>query len=527
METPPEATPNNRQATQPPAADTRVQRVTHAVELAKTPASSRKRAPSEALVDIKVEEDDDVFRKPFAPASHPAKRPKAGHLGQTDFSRPDLPLTPFGNRSQLQNSTSPRIAVGGPLQTNASPLTPLFSRQAYRAGTFSSNIYHDSTCDSNSEMSEGENSPQIVLQSVESDDIQLDEDDISTSSELMRQIQFNTSTQQHFGGNPVEEQFTQSAKKNAHTKSPAPEESDSDDDASENWRREQIMLNAVLKARDEFSLLPSSWKVHFSGGPSTDRMFYRRVKARSFRPRIYAHCEKYEITGTYMPSLVFWARMSVTDTVTGAHNLRNMMQMSSRIRDLRIAQGKVARDRTRQQAARDADQARLSKAIAKKIHKLLTDAIHWSKVDGGLDVFGDELPPNVAILHVSAGISITEAQAKMDDHMEKLAQIWRDRFASLGPPPSSETASPPLEPVLYAFIIMNHLVLIATKNAATPNAPIHIPVRIDMEKPLQQSWNALGLMVTICWARDKLMEAAAALQLDAQDARKEESDPDA
>lgn len=217
----------------------------------------------------------------------------------------------------------------------------------------------------------------------------------------------------------------------------------------------------------------------------------------------------------------------MTDRAAGAHHLRSMMQVSLRVRDLRIAQGRVARDPTKQQAVRDADQARLSKAITKKIHKILTDAIHWSKVDGGLDVFGDQLPPNVAILHVSAVASVSETQAKMDNHMEKLAQSWRDRFASLDSQTVPETAPLPLEPVLHAFIIMNHLVLIATKDAATPNAPIHIPVRIDMGKPLQQSWNALGLMVTICWARDKLMEAAAALKLEVRQARKEDSDPDA
>lgn len=294
MAKPPEAMPNDWQAITLPATDTRVQEITHAVEV---PMLPRKRAPAEDLVGIKVEEDDGVFRKPLATASHAAKRPRARNVGQTNLPRPGLPLTPLSNKPHLRTGASSRIAVSGPFQANTSLLTPPW-KQASGTGIWTYSWDTDSTYKHNSEMLCMADSPSIILQSVESDDLQPDEDAISISSELTRQIQSNTSIQSS-ESNQVAEHLNQSTQKKTHIESPAPEGGDSDDDALQDWRREQIMLNAVLKARDEFSLLPSSWKVHFSGGPSTDRMFYRKVKEKSFRPRIYARCEKYEVTGTY------------------------------------------------------------------------------------------------------------------------------------------------------------------------------------------------------------------------------------
>ena len=299
MVTPPVAIRNKRQAAELPVTDTRLQGTTHAVEIPRSPVSPRKRAPSADLVDIKVEEDDGVFVKPLAPAYHAAKRPKAGHVSQTDSSRPELPLTPLSNKHPLlETSASPHIAASVSFQTNTLPWTPPSLNQTSGTGKSDYSHDHDSAYTSNSQILEGEGPPQIVLQSVESDDLQPDENAMFISSEWMQPIRSNTSMQSS-EANQAEEHLTQSANKGTRNKSPAPEESDSGDDPSHGWRREQIMLNAVLKARDEFSILPSSWKVHFSGGPSTDRMFYRRVKERSFRPRIYAHCEKYEITGTH------------------------------------------------------------------------------------------------------------------------------------------------------------------------------------------------------------------------------------
>lgn len=75
------------------------------------------------------------------------------------------------------------------------------------------------------------------------------------------------------------------------------EVADGDYDALDHWRREQIVLNAVLKGRDEFSLLPSTWRIHFHGAPVSGCMFYRQTKGMAARPRIYSHEDRYEVRG--------------------------------------------------------------------------------------------------------------------------------------------------------------------------------------------------------------------------------------
>ena len=93
------------------------------------------------------------------------------------------------------------------------------------------------------------------------------------------------------------------------------EESDGEYDALAHWRREQIVLNAVLKGRDEFSLLPSTWRIHFLGAPVSDCMFYRQAKGMAARPRIYAHEDKYEFRGRFRQSHGWWlcSTFSFTD----------------------------------------------------------------------------------------------------------------------------------------------------------------------------------------------------------------------
>ncbi|KAK8090960.1 hypothetical protein PG994_000465 [Apiospora phragmitis] len=138
--------------------------------------------------------------------------------------------------------------------------------------------------------------------------------------------------------------------------------SDGDYDALDHWRREQIVLNAVLKGRDEFSMLPSTWRVHFLGAPVSDCMFYHQTKGMAARPRIYAHEDKCE--------------------VRGARQLRNFIEVASRIRDLRTKQAKVARDKRWTDAEKHAKNKIIKQDMSRRVHKLLHDAIQWSWADG-------------------------------------------------------------------------------------------------------------------------------------------------
>jgi len=72
-------------------------------------------------------------------------------------------------------------------------------------------------------------------------------------------------------------------------------ESESENDSP--WRQEQIFLNTILNARNEFTLMPSTWRMHFRGIPLPDSLFYIKTKTKSIRPRIYARTDKLEYRG--------------------------------------------------------------------------------------------------------------------------------------------------------------------------------------------------------------------------------------
>lgn len=65
------------------------------------------------------------------------------------------------------------------------------------------------------------------------------------------------------------------------------------------WRQEQIYLNTILNARNKFTLMPSTWRMHFRGIPLPDSLFYIKTKSKSIRPRVYARTDRFEYRGTW------------------------------------------------------------------------------------------------------------------------------------------------------------------------------------------------------------------------------------
>ncbi|KAK8051236.1 hypothetical protein PG993_002621 [Apiospora rasikravindrae] len=280
-----------------------------------------------------------------------------------------------------------------------------------------------------------------------------------------------------------------------------PEVSDSEFDALDHWRREQIVLNAVLKGRDEFSLLPSTWRVHFLGAPVSACMFYHQTKGMAARPRIYSHEDRYE--------------------VRGARHLRNFIEVASRIRDLRTKQAKVARDKRWTDAEKHAKRRTINQDMSRRLHKLLTDAIQWSWTDGDLSAYKDDLLPNIKIMEVSGNSETSSVE--VEEQLAKLAERWRQRFDERG---LESLPSHPKVPVIYGFVIISSWLIIVSRDAADPEANTHTPLKMNLAEVCQEGWNALGIMVTVCWARDMLMRLRDDLGLTVRTSEAE-SDPDA
>lgn len=128
------------------------------------------------------------------------------------------------------------------------------------------------------EESEGSEVDELLVHTVENTSSHLD----NTVQETIETDESQTDTS--YQSNPAESSIG--------------EETTQDHDPKGGWRYEQVFLNQVLKARDEYTLMPTTWRMHFRGVPLPEGLFYIKTHAVSTRPRIYARTDKLEYQGT-------------------------------------------------------------------------------------------------------------------------------------------------------------------------------------------------------------------------------------
>ncbi|KAI1817807.1 hypothetical protein GGS20DRAFT_598763 [Poronia punctata] len=254
---------------------------------------------------------------------------------------------------------------------------------------------------------------------------------------------------------------------------------DSDTDSHNRWRTDQLFLNTILNARNGFTLMPSTWKMHFRGIPLPDSLFYIQTRPKSIRPRIYARTDKLEYRG--------------------AVALRKLIDVHARIRDIRNEERAIRNDTTLTQDAMEEQLNATAAAIVKQLRHVLRQALQWAEKDGGFEKYGHRLPPNVLIVEPdgkqATGTSSSDMKIQME--MSHLAEKWR-AFASTLDEPSQP-------PVIFGFVIIKHIITIVTMDASDPDANVHVPCRLHMAERNQHQWNALAILVTVCWARDVLV----------------------
>ncbi|KAI1269099.1 hypothetical protein F5Y18DRAFT_176553 [Xylariaceae sp. FL1019] len=275
------------------------------------------------------------------------------------------------------------------------------------------------------------------------------------------------------------------------------EDTDCAEDEDTTWRREQVFLNTILNARNEFTLMPITWRMHFRGIPLPDSLFYQQENAKAARPKIYARSPKCEYRGTVA--------------------LRKLIEVHGRIQDLRKEQWSIRQD---QESSDKRQQSRsVTSGIVSHLEKALQIAIDWAHEDGGSAKYGNQIPRNIKIIEIKDKISADEDSAnKIQVEMADLAGKWRKTV------PSKDGKQ---APVVFAFVILRHIIFIVTLDASNPEADIHIPCQLNMAERNQHQWNALAIMVTVCWARDVLLDYIdSAHELQPQQ-KSDSSDPDA
>ncbi|KAI1505376.1 hypothetical protein F5X99DRAFT_279059 [Biscogniauxia marginata] len=301
------------------------------------------------------------------------------------------------------------------------------------------------------------------------------------------------------------------AEKEIRDSSPSPsitsvssvEETESEVEPEEGWRLEQVYLNQILNARNEYTLMPSTWRMHFRGIPLPEGLFYNKTKSESSRPRIYARSERFEYRG--------------------ATALRKLMDVQARVTDIRNEQTTLLQDLNMKASRKRRRNRALIADIVKQLRRKLIHAITWAQLDGDLAKYGNQLPPNIRIIELKDAeqSKSPDSDQLIQRRMCGLAEEWRNNVQQI---PAEERPTPP---VLFGFVIFKHIIFIVTLDAADPDAICHIPCQLNMSEVTQYQWNALALMVTICWARDVQMATVSKMPNLTSAEGGDSSDPDA
>jgi hypothetical protein len=342
------------------------------------------------------------------------------------------------------------------------------------------------------------------------------------------------------------------------------------------WHKDQTALNIVLNARNEYSLMPTTWKISLRGIPLPAGLFYVKTKAMAERPRIYGHIDKLEYRGVsvILPYLPFACLRYV-----GAMALRKLIDVHGRIRDLRVHQGSIQKDTRLDEAQREAHERVVVNDIVRQVKKSLEEALNWTCADGQFRKYGDDeldkprLPRTVTILELKDDTKSRQEEIEfIQDEMDHLADQWRDALVDLpgfveddghdgdrynGDEDKDEDEGQdegqdeeeegrrrkrrkithdtdkvdddktrPKAPVVFGFVIRRHVCFIVSMDASNPEAVPNIPLQFNMEEYNQHQWNALAIMVTMCWARDIRMRMVRAMDLESVDVGELSDDPD-
>ncbi|RYP54643.1 hypothetical protein DL768_000579 [Monosporascus sp. mg162] len=339
--------------------------------------------------------------------------------------------------------------------------------------------------------------------------------------------------------NEAEERRAQEARGPDPSPSPPPsEETEEDYHPSGYWHADQVSLNMILKDRNEYSLMPSTWRLSLKGIPLPEGLFYTKTKTTAARPRIYSHTERLEYRGASAQSAL---ALTYHLQHIGVLALRRLIEVHGRISDLREKQMEVKRNCTKLPHERQADENVVIEDIIRHLLKTLEDALNWAVADGTLTVYSKkQLPSNIEIYDLTwckddfAETVLTRMTMMAENWSRTLAELpgFGDNSRENGGEneqanEDDNAAQKPEAPVVFGFFIYKHIITIVTLNASDKLAAEHTSCELNFAEKNQHQWNALAVMATVCWARDLLKKKALEMKLEPVDDASELSDPDA
>lgn len=201
-------------------------------------------------------------------------------------------------------------------------------------------------------------------------------------------------------------------------------------------------------------------------------------------------------------------------------------------RDYLAAKTDAHKDHTRKIRVANHFRAR----YVKEASKVVNSAIKWAWHDGDLDKSQKEYPPVVTVFEVKRLDTQADAAKDIHNHMGALVGQWRETMEKYErmkygveatdefEQSKAETLGRPQAPVVYGFAIMEHNILLIHQDASDSNSAPFVQINLDMDTDNQRQWYAMMIMVTICYARDRLKSLTGMLGFRGDEVNEEGSD---
>ncbi|KAH8194289.1 hypothetical protein TruAng_011548 [Truncatella angustata] len=248
-------------------------------------------------------------------------------------------------------------------------------------------------------------------------------------------------------------------------------------------REDQKQLHVIRKYPWQIALCPDTWEGHLEHLNVPKALFFKRTSDGSNWPRIYERTPGQDFHG----GKIFAALYNVQTRVHDIHTEYAEEKMG------------FSKDYIAKAADAETFRAKYFKAVKKTIDK----AIKWAWKDGQIERWV-EFPPSVTVLDVSDMNTLTQTRVDITEKLEALRTRWKmamDRHQRKSWPQGRI----PQSPVIWAFAVMEHNVVLLSLDASNDDALPLAETNMDFCTETQRQWHAALIMVTICFARDRMM----------------------
>ncbi|KAL1839779.1 hypothetical protein VTJ49DRAFT_1153 [Mycothermus thermophilus] len=272
----------------------------------------------------------------------------------------------------------------------------------------------------------------------------------------------------------------------------------------ENWNADQRKLHKLIYMRGLHPMMPSWWRVSFKMWGVTQPHLDDLFTPKNSRKRVVIHAYGNEVAAAKALESLFYLSQTVTDY----------------------------------------EEIGYESKIAPTVVKTLRGYIQWALRDAGIDkhkslpnMFVRSYPPDfVGAEPTSSGSDLSSLDDDYSDYDDQLAddlraqrftravsrdierrlrqlgQRWRDSLqqqedATQGKKRLTPVHRRPQAPTLYAFAVIQHIVLLASHDPSrAENSPVVVLEQVALNDRSQWLWNALSLALPVNMARDALCQ---------------------